>query len=46
MHLRQPEFRFSGWGSFIKDKDRMQKLEKTGDSKYICQSELDKAFST
>ena len=40
MHLRQPGFTYSARGPF---KERMQKLKKTGDSRYIYRNELDKA---
>ena len=42
MHLRQPEFTYSGCGSFTKNK-RIQKFKETGDSRYIYQNKLDKA---
>ena len=35
MHLRQPGFTYSASGSFTKNKERTQKLEETGDSRYI-----------
>ena len=35
MHLRQPGFTYSACGRFAKDKERIQKFEQTGDSKYI-----------
>ena len=43
MHLRQPGFTYSACGSSTKIKERIQKFKETGDSKYIYQSELDKA---
>ena len=43
MHLRQPEFTYSSCGPFTKNKERIQKFKETGDSRYICQKELDKA---
>ena len=43
MHLRQPGFTYSARGPFTKSKERMQKLKKTGDSRYIYRNELDKA---
>ena len=35
MHLRQSGFTYSACGSFTKIKERIQKLEVTGDSRYI-----------
>ena len=43
MHLRQPGFAQSACGSFTKNKERIQKLKETGDSRYIYQNELNKA---
>ena len=43
MHLRQPEFTYSAYGPFAKNKERIQKLKETGDSQYTYQNELDKA---
>ena len=43
MHLRQPGFTYSACGSFIKSKERIQKFQETGDSRYIYQNELDNA---
>ena len=43
MHLRQPGFSYSACGPFTKNKKRIQKFKETGDSRYICQNELDKA---
>ena len=43
MHLRQPGFTYSPCGPFRKNKERIQKFEETGDSRYIYQNELDKA---
>ena len=42
MHLRQPIFTHSASGPFTKNKERIQKLKKTGGSQYISQNELDK----
>ena len=44
IHLRQPGFAYSAYRSFTKYKERMQKLKETGDSQYIYQNELDKAW--
>ena len=35
MHLRQPEFTYSACGPFTENKERIQKLKQTGDSRYI-----------
>ena len=43
MHLKQPQSTYSDWGPFTKSKERIQKLNKTGGSRYICRNELDKA---
>ena len=42
-HLRQPGFTYSAGGPFTKNKERIQKFEQTGDSRYIYRNELDKA---
>ena len=41
--LRQPRFTYSAWGSFTKNKERIQKFKETGDLGYIYQNKLDKA---
>ena len=43
MHLRKPGFTYSASGPFTKNEERIQKVKETGDSRYICQNELDKA---
>ena len=43
MHLKQPGFTYSACGPFTKNKGRIQKFKKTGDTKYIYRNELDKA---
>ena len=43
MHLRQPGFAYSSCGLFPRNKERIQKFKETGDSRYIYQSQLDKA---
>ena len=43
MHLRQPGFTYSPCGPFPKNKERIKKFRGTGDSRYICQNELEKA---
>ena len=40
MHLTQPQFTY---GSFTKNKERIQKFKKTADTKYTYRNELDKA---
>ena len=44
MHLRQPGFTCSACGPFTKKKERIQKFKETGDSRYIYQNELEKAY--
>ena len=43
MHLRQPGFIYSAYAPFTKTKERIQKFKQTGDSRYVCKNELDKA---
>ena len=43
MHLKQPGFTYSACGSFNKRKERIQKFQETGDSRYIYKNDLDKA---
>ena len=43
MNLRQSGFTFSACGPFTKNKERIQKLEALGNSRYIYQNEWDKA---
>ena len=43
MPLRQPKFSDSTCGLFGKNKERIKKLRKTGDSTYSFQKELDKS---
>ena len=49
MYLRQPDafskwkFTYSACGPFTKNKDRIQKFEETGDSRYIYQNKLNKS---
>ena len=42
MHLKQPEFTYSAWPQFAKNKERIQKFKETWDTKYIYRNELDK----
>ena len=44
MHLRQPGCTYSACGPFTKNKERIQKFKETGDSRYIYQNELNKAY--
>ena len=44
MHLKQLQcFTYSACGPFTKNKERIRKFKKTGDSRYIYRKELDKA---
>ena len=43
MNLRKPKFMCNAYRPFTKNKERIQKFTETGDSKYIYQSQLDKA---
>ena len=43
MHLSQPGFTYRVCRPFNKNKERIQKFEETGDSRYIYQNEMDKA---
>ena len=43
MHLRLSGFTDSAFGPFTKNKERKQKFNETGDSRYIHQNQLDKA---
>ena len=42
MHLKQPGFIYSACGPFTKNKERIQKIKETGDTKYIYRNEQDK----
>ena len=44
MHIRQPEFTHSACGTFIKNKEIIQKFKETGDSQYNYQKKKDKVF--
>ena len=44
MHLRQPQFTYCACEPFTKNKERIQKFEETGDSRYIYKNKLDKAY--
>ena len=43
MHLRQSQFVYCTCGAFTKNKERIQKFKKTGDTSYIYENKLDKA---
>ena len=43
MHLKQPQFIYSPYGLFTKNKERIQKFNKTGDSRYIYRNGLDES---
>ena len=43
MNLRQRGFTYSACGAFTKNRERIQEIKGTGNSRYICQNELDKA---
>ena len=40
MHLRQPGFTYCACGPLTKNKERIEKFLKTGDTKYIYRNEL------
>ena len=44
MHLKQPGFTYSACGPFTKNKERIQKFKETGNTRYNCRNELDKAY--
>ena len=41
--LRQPGFTYCACGPFTKNKEEIQKIKETGDSRYIYLSKTDKA---
>ena len=43
MHLKQPAFTYSTCGPFTKNKERIEKFMKTGNTNFIYKNELDKA---
>ena len=43
MHLKQPGFTYRACGSFIKNKEQIQKFKETGDTNYIYKNEFDNA---
>ena len=42
-HLKQPGFTYSNCGSFVRNKERMEKFIQTGNTNFIYRNELDKA---
>ena len=42
MHLEQSWFTCSTFGPFTKNKERIQKFKRTGDTTYVHKNELDK----
>ena len=42
VYLRRPGFTYSAYGSFIKNKEGIQKFKEIEDSRYIYQNETDK----
>ena len=44
MHLKQPGLTYSAFSRFTKNKEIIKLLKETGDSRYIYQNELDKAW--
>ena len=43
MHLRQPQFVYSACGPFTRHKESIKEFKRTGDTRYIYRTELDKA---
>ena len=43
MHLKQQRFTYSACGPFTKNKERIEKFMKTGNTDFICRNDLDKA---
>ena len=43
IHLKQPGFTYSACGPFTKNKERIEKFMKTGNTDFIYKNELDKA---
>ena len=43
MHLKQPEFTYGACGLFTKNKERIKRIKKTGDSRHFYKNELDKS---
>ena len=43
MHLRQPGFTYSACGPFTRNKERIEKFMKSGNTDFIYKNKLDKA---
>ena len=43
-HLKQPGFTYSSCGLFTKNKERIEKFMKTGNTDFIYKNDLDKAY--
>ena len=43
MHLQQPGFTYSAYGPFTKNKERIEKFIRTGNTAFIYNNDLDKA---
>ena len=43
MHLKQSRYPYNAYGPRTKNKQKIQKLKETGDSRYIYENELDKS---
>ena len=43
MHLEQSRYTYNAYGPCTKNKEKIQKLKETRDSRYIYENELDKA---
>ena len=44
MHLKQPGFAYSACGPFTRNKERIKKFMRTGNTDFIYKTELDKAY--
>ena len=44
MHWGQPLFTYSACGTFTENEERIKESKETGDSRYIYQNKLDKAY--
>ena len=44
VHLKQPGFTYSACGSCTTNKERIEKLMRTGNTDFIYKNELDKAY--
>ena len=44
MHLRQPSITYRACGPSTNNRERIQKFQERGDSRYIYQNELDRAW--